>query len=160
MVGIRKVKPKKLKLCWLPGGNRRYYLDSLTLATNATEKVQQRSGCFRRGFDWVVFNGGSVRGFEWVAPNGGTSFCERSRGRQAADSIEPRVGFQLFGGGLCRGEAGSLRLFAADQLQRWLPSNRQEGPPGGCSAATDKPTSTPVYDRLFAAAEHPPRGPA
>ena len=32
---------------------------------------------------------------------------ESSRGRRAADSIEPRVGFQLLGGGLFRGEADS-----------------------------------------------------
>ena len=116
MVDIDVNSVNKVSSVLAPGGDRRYYLDSLTLATNATEKVRRRSGCFRRGFDWVVCNGGGARGFEWVAPNGGTSFCERSRGRQAADSIEPRVGFQLFGGGLCRGEADSLRLFAVVQL--------------------------------------------
>ena len=51
-------------------------------------------------------------------PLRGTTFGKRSRGRQAADSIEPRMGFQWFSGGLCRGAEDSFRLFAAVQRIR------------------------------------------
>ena len=69
-------------------------------------------------FDWVAPYGGTFLLIKLGCPLGGTSLGKRSRGRQAADSIEPRMGFQLFGGGLCRGEENSLRLFAAVQRIR------------------------------------------
>ena len=62
-----------------------------------------------------------------LPPKGGTSLGKRSRGRQAADSIEPRVGFQLYGGGLGRGEAGSRRLVAAVLRMKVLATEAKVG---------------------------------
>ena len=106
---------RKFLLYWLPGGCQQIrlrFLDSNeSFRGSASRMVNRRRPTYLCATGYLPIRLG--------CPYGGTSLGKRSRGRQAADSIEPRVGLRKYGGGLCRGAADSLRLIAAVCQQQY-----------------------------------------